>query len=226
MFKKSLNIFKGLMLSAAILFLTITVAGVKAHAEEEENWVHYEGTVTVSSALNVRTGAGTGFDQLKDETGNIIQLKPQEKVVILEDVVSDDGKVWFKVQFERDGKSYEGFATSTYIAKNEDKMITPSPLPTPTATPTPSPTPIETYETATKALSPTPKLSEDSSDGNGSGSGNSKSSILFVIFAVIAVAVVFFGLFVILGLVKSSKRKNRIRNARKVDRMKSNDQES
>ncbi|MCR5204444.1 MAG: SH3 domain-containing protein [Lachnospiraceae bacterium] len=227
MLRKQLNIFKGILLAILVVIISLSIKNVSARAEEEgESWVHYEGTVTVSSALNVRTGAGTGFDQLKDETGNIIQLKPQEEVIILEDVVSDDGKVWFKVQFDREGKTYEGFATSTYIAKKEDKQITPTPLPTPTATPTPSPTPIEEIATATKAVSPSPSLSDSDKDSDSKEGGNSKSAILFVIFAVIAVAVVFFGLFVILGLVKQNKRKNRIRNARKVDKIRSNDQEN
>lgn len=226
MFKKKLTIFRGLFLVAMALLLTGFMASVNTKAEEEgEDWVHYEGSVTVSSALNVRTGAGTSFDQVKDEAGNIIQLKPQEKVIILEDVVTDDGKVWFKVQFEREGKSYEGFASGQYIAKNEEAKITPSPLPTPTATPLPTPTQI--IETATKAPNaPTPKLSDKTETTETADNGNSKSSILFVIFAVIAVAVVFFGLFVVMGLIKQNKRKNRIRNARKVDRMRSNEQDS
>ncbi|MCR5728122.1 MAG: SH3 domain-containing protein [Lachnospiraceae bacterium] len=223
MLRKSLNLFKGLLFTIAAVLLSISIGIVNVSAEEEEDWVHYEGTVTVSSALNVRTGAGTNFDQVKDETGSVLQLKPQEKVIILEDVVSDDGKVWFKIQFERDGKPYEGFATSSYIAKNEDVKITPSPLPTPTATPTPSPTPI----TATKIPNtPTPLVTDKTDTGENTTSGNSKSSILFVIFAVIAVAIIFFGLFFVLALVKQSKRKSRIRNARKVDRMRSNEQEN
>ena len=225
MFRKQLNIFKGLLLALFVVLVSLSLANVNARAEEEgEDWVHYEGTVTVSSALNVRTGAGTSFDQLKDESGSIIQLKPQDKVIILEDVVSEDGKVWFKVQFEREGKKYEGFATSTYIAKNEDAKITPSPLPTPTATPIPTPTQI--VQTATKGPSPSPALVDNDEPSEPKEGGNSKSAILFVIFAVIAVAVVFFGLFVVLGLIKQNKRKNRIRNARKVDRMRSNDQDN
>ena len=224
MFRNKLTIFKGLILAVMASILIGFAASVDTHAEEGDDWVHYEGTVTVSSALNVRTGAGTGFDQLKDESGSIIQLKPQEKVIILEDAVTDDGKAWFKVQFERDGKTYEGFASGQYIAKNEEAKITPSPLPTPTATPLPTPTQIET---ATKAPNtPTPKLSDNTDSAQPIESGNSKSAILFVIFAVIAVAVVFFGLFVVMGLIKQNKRKNRIRNARKVDRMRSNEQEN
>jgi len=223
MSKKALSIFKSIMLAMGVVFMSLAIGAINVSAEED-NWVHYEGVVTVSSALNVRTGAGVGFDQVKDESGNIIQLKPQEKVIILEDAVSDDGKVWYKVQFQREGKTYEGFATSSFIAKDENAKITPSPTPTPTATPSPSPTPIET---ATKTpATPTQSIAELSGEEASEGSGNSKSTILFVIFAVIAVAVVFFGLLIVLGLIKQNKRKNRIRNARKVDRMRTTEQEN
>ena len=225
MLKISLGIIRGLLFSIAVLLLCVYINDTDIHAEEEgDDWVHYEGTVTVSSALNVRTGAGTSFDKLTDDTGSEIQLRPQEQVIILEDVSTDDGKVWFKVRFERDGKEYEGFASGSYIAKNEDAMITPTPLPTPTATPLPTPTAIGT---ATKApLSPSPKLDDKTEEPEKVESGNSKSSILFWIFAVVAVAIVFFGIFVVLALVKQNKRKTRIRNARKVDRMRSAEQEN
>ncbi|MBR4344596.1 MAG: SH3 domain-containing protein [Lachnospiraceae bacterium] len=226
MSKKSFIILKRLFLSLFFLTLVTAVGVVKVRAEGEDSepeWVHYEGKVTASNALNVRTGAGTNFDQLKDETGAIIQLKPQETIIILEDVVSDDAKIWYKIQFVRENKTYEGFAYGDYIAKDEEKKITPSPTPEPTATPTPSPTPI----VATKApATPTQSLADLSKEEPPAENKNSKSSILFVIFAVIAVAVVFFGLFILLGLIKQNKRKKRIHNARKVDRMRNSEQES
>ena len=222
MSEKSLIILKRVVLTLAV-FTFVMIMGATGIKAEEDDWVHYEGIVTANNALNVRAGAGTNFDQLKDETGTIIQLKPQEKVIIVEDVVSDDAKIWYKIQFDREGKTYEGFATSSYIAKDEEKKITPSPTPEPTATPSPSPTP----PLATKApATPTPSISDLTQDETTPQSTNSKSSILFVIFAVIAVAVVFFGLFIILGLVKQNKRKKRIHNARKVDRMRNSEQDN
>ena len=224
MSNKSLIIFKRVFFSMLVVALTAFIGIVNVKAEEDE-WVHYEGTVTANNALNVRTGAGTNFDQLKDETGAIIQLKPQETITILEDVVSDDAKIWFKIQFVREGKTYEGFAYGEYIAKDESKKITPSPTPEPTATPSPSPTPIIM---ATKApATPTQSIADLTSDeSKPENKSNSKSSILAVIFGVIAVAVVFFGFFIILGLIKQNKRKKRIHNARKVDRMKNSEQEN
>lgn len=223
MSKRLLTIFKGFLLTVAVVVLSVTINSIKVSAEEEGDT--YEGTVNAQNALNVREGAGTGFGQIKDESGSIIQLKPQEKVVILDEAVADDGKIWYKIQFEREGKTYKGYAYSTYIDKGE-KIVTPEPTPTPTATPEPTPTQIESA-IATKGPTPTLEAAKPDettpSDGEKSGS---KKAIIFVIFAVIAVAVLFFGLFIVLGLVKQNKRKNRIRNARKVDRMKNSEQES
>lgn len=217
--KKSV-ILKGVLLMAAFLIFALVIGSTNARADEKK----YKGKVhDVKSALNVREGAGKNYDPIKDASGNILQLKPDEEVVIIGQAVAADGTVWYNVEFERDGKKYNtGYASSNYIEKGAE--ITAPPTPTPTATPEPTPTSI----VATKApASPTPGLTDTTDNGTTEQpSGNSKKVILGVIFAVIAVAVVFFGLFIVLGLIKQNKRKNRIRNARKVDRMRNSEQEN
>lgn len=219
---KKLLVLKSVLLMAALIIFALAVGNVNVRADEKK----YKGKVhDVKSALNVRKGAGKNYDSITDESGNILQLKPDEEVVIIGQATAADGTVWYNVEFERDGKKYnEGYASSNYIEKGAE--ITEPPTPTPTATPEPTPTSIA--EVATKAPSqPTPALSDNANDGESEqGGGNPKKVILGVIFAVIAVAVVFFGLFIVLGLIKQNKRKNRIRNARKVDRMRSSEQEN
>ena len=219
---KKLFILKSVLLMAALIIFALAVGNVNAHADEKK----YKGKVhDVKSALNVRKGAGKNYDPITDASGNILQLKPDEEVVIIGEAKAADGTVWYNVEFERDGKKYsDGYASSNYIEKGAE--ITAPPTPTPTATPEPTPTSIET---ATKApATPTAPLTSSDKDNKTEepSTGNSKKVILGVIFAVIAVAVVFFGLFIVLGLIKQNKRKNRIRNARKVDRMRNNEQDN
>ena len=214
------------MVAAVLVFLVpIRSVGVKA----EDEWVHYKGKV--NSNVNVRSGNGTNYAIVKDKNGNDIQLKPDEEVIITDEVAADNGKLWYAIQFEREGTTYEGFAYAEYITKNPNEKITPSPTPTEEVTPTPEATPTQIENPiATKGPTPTLEAAKDSGDNADNATeadkGGSRNAILFVIFAVIAVAVLFFGLFIVLGLVKQNKRKNRIRNARKVDRMRNSEQES
>ena len=237
MMKKSLIILKGLLLTGIFSLLILCSSGIDVQAKknkettdvEVETWIHYNGTISgIETACNVRTGPGSSNPKLTDN-GQAIQTRRDDKVLVLGAEESDDGSTWYHIRFTRDDKEYEGYVYGEYVTVDMENPITPTPIPEPEDEPedTPLPTP-STAAIATKSpVSPTPIASSD----NGSGNNNndepkSKKGILFVIFLVIAVAAVFFGLFIILGLVKQNKRKNRIRNARKVDRMRNSEQEN
>lgn len=204
----------------AILLGMIIVFGfnhVYVSAEEDkkeetsEDWIHYEGVAT--GKVNVRTGPGEEYDKLTDINGNNIKLNAQEEVIILEDCTAKTGKVWYKISFTRDGHEYEGFSTSSYISKDLEKPITPTPEPTPEPTPTPTSTPTPT---PTVEITPTPEpLLPDNS-----ASGNSKATLKKVIIAVIVVAVVFVCSLVAYSILKRRNSKSSSSASRKVDRLK------
>lgn len=188
---------------------------------EEDNWVHYHGTVT-NNGVNVRTGAGTNFDKLQDKDGNNVQLSSQTALIILEDCVADDGKVWYKASFEKSGTTYEGFIFGEFVSKQTSDPITPSPVP---ATPTPEQM-ADTAEADTNTekpiitKTPTPIINAETADSSeDTESGNSKSTILFVIFAIIAIFAAVFIFIIVNSILKQNKKKKKSHTSRKVDRL-------
>lgn len=209
---------------AVALFVTVS-SFVSAYAEEEDegDWIHYPGIVT-GNFVNVRTGAGTKYDQLQDDAGNPVQLQGQTEVTIVDDAVADDGNVWYKVRFTKNGKSYEGFMTSSYVAKDSDKPITPSPTPSPTPAPTATATPVPVSETEVSPIEPTKKLGADLDLDDEEG-GNSKPTIMLVIFAVIAVFAIFFIFVIVNSILKQNRKKTKSHTSRKVDRLRKEQEE-
>ncbi len=212
-------IFKYILMVLAAVAV-VSVSGMTSVYAEEfddgDDWTHYPGIVT-GNYVNVRTGAGTKFDQLQDDAGNKIQLAGQTEVIIVDDAVADDGNVWYKVRFTKGGKTYEGFMTSSYVARDTDKPITPSPTPTPSPVPTATATPVPDAEIV-DAVPTQPLLTQTDADVDNK-EGNSKSKVLVIIFAVLIV----FALFIIFVLVKSflkqNNKKKKSHTSRKLDRM-------
>lgn len=93
--------------------------------------------IVTASLLNVRTGAGTSYDILKQD-GTLVQLENGTKVTIL----SSDGG-WHKVSFTFGGKKLEGYVSADYIAVEVDA----TPSPKPASTPSPSPAAYRTVTT-------------------------------------------------------------------------------
>lgn len=93
--------------------------------------------IVTASLLNVRTGAGTSYDILKQD-GTLVQLENGTKVTIL----SSDGG-WHKVSFTFGGKKLEGYVSADYIAVEVDATS----LPKPASTPSPSPAAYRTVTT-------------------------------------------------------------------------------
>lgn len=90
--------------------------GIKQTKEKFKAGNVYNGKVTgIVNGLNVRTGAGTDNDQLKDDSGNIIQLKPDEAVKVIDTDNDSNGTLWYKVRFDRNDTTYEAYVISTYL---------------------------------------------------------------------------------------------------------------
>ncbi len=173
-------------LAAAVLGFS---SGTQAGAEENaEDFVYYVGTA--NGTVNVRSGPGVEYDQLTDAAGNKIKLSAQEEIVIIGEAASSEGKIWYNIKFEREGVEYKGYATSSYVSKDESRTITPTPTPTPEPTPTPTPTPEPTPEPTAEPTPTQPLVPENTEKGN------SREEILKTILIVIGVAVV-----VLIGLI-------------------------
>lgn len=188
------------------------VSAVSVSADDDDaNWPHYPGKAT--NRVNVRSGPGEEYNKLTDSNNDYIQLLPQEEVTIIDEAKATTGTVWYKITFERNGETYTGFSTSSYIAKDDENPITPSPTPTPTVTPTPTPAP-----TAAPTNTPAPTNSLIKPD-DGSQS-NSKDSIMKAIKIVIIVAVLALAGLITFKILRDRKKSNGNATSRKVDKLK------
>ena len=143
-------------------------------AENSENDDHdaeetqYMGKST--GFANVRTGPGNSYEKLTDETGIFIQIKLDENVIVIGEAPDEDGKTWYKLQIERDHKTYTGYVFGDYIIVDRENPLTPTPtdlLPTPTPTFMPTPTSISiSTSNSTSTPTPTPTLTPTSNYDN------------------------------------------------------------
>ena len=73
--------------------------------------------------VNVRTGPGTSNAVLTDSNGARIQLYTGHKVSIEDKAMAADGAQWYKIRFDYNGASYEGYMHGSYVtidSTNED----------------------------------------------------------------------------------------------------------
>ena len=140
---------------SACLF-AMAVPGITAYAEKEPTYEltnvtssveAYVGEIDVDN-LNVRTGFGTDFERVQID-GEYVVLHDGDKVAVMSEGTSSDGKSWYEVRWVEDGVEYHGYVRGKYVKMSEERAI-PLPTPTPTATPTPE-------ATATPIATPTPK---------------------------------------------------------------------
>lgn len=106
----------------ALLFFVLFVGAMLAVNRDDGYAANQTGTVVVSSALNVRSGAGTTY-------GIIDTLSNGAKVTILQ---TQNG--WYQVSYKKaDGTSATGYVSSSYVAL--DSAATPTPTQASTSTP-------------------------------------------------------------------------------------------
>lgn len=205
------NLFKYIVFTAAFVAVVGLFGIVRVSAEDEgDSWTHYVGVA--NGTVNVRSGPGVEYDQVMDSNKKTIQLSAQEEVTIIDEAASKEGKIWYKIVFTRDGVEYTGFATSSYVSKDEERTITPSPTPSPLPTPTLSPTPTVA---PTEPVEPTKELMPEKQP-----SSNSKDSLLRAILIVIIIAIVVLIALIVLKLMRDNKSKNGNIASRKVDKLK------
>lgn len=65
--------------------------------------------------VNVRVGAGTNSDNLRDASGNKVQLRINHEVTILGSANASDGSLWYQVSFYYGGAAYTGYIHSAYV---------------------------------------------------------------------------------------------------------------
>lgn len=210
-FNKSFSsLIKYIVAALAVLAVFATVGTFEVRADEEPEWTYYYGVA--NGTVNVRSGPGVEYDHVIDANKKTIQLNAQEEVIIIGESASAEGKIWYNIKFVRDGVEYTGFSTSSYVSKDDSRMITPSPTPTPSPSPSPSPTPTVA---PTKEVEPTQALVPEQTE-----SSNSKDDLLKIILIVIVIAI-----FILVGIIVykmySSKKAEKVSVAsRKVDKLK------
>ncbi|MCR5829423.1 MAG: SH3 domain-containing protein [Lachnospiraceae bacterium] len=220
--KRSLNgLFKIILVFIGICL--IYTINAKAGVEDYE-YPHYVGVATAT--VNVREGAGVAFDQVTDASGKNIQLSTGDEVEILDEKKADDGIVWYHIAFTQKGVEYIGFSTSSYLAKDDDRVITPPP------TPTPVPVEDEVVDTPANEVTPDNKAEnenvrpdafekEDKTTDSENKEEEESSSMGWTVFwLLVIVTIIFFGLYLVLKYIKNKKEGQSPSPSRKVERFK------
>lgn len=93
-----------------------------------------KGTISVSSVVNVRKGAGTDNAVLQDSSGKNIQLADGHEVTVLETVNAKndtENKTWYKIKFTYSGKEYTGYVATQFVTvtPNEQDYTMPEGVP-------------------------------------------------------------------------------------------------
>lgn len=65
--------------------------------------------------VNIRTGAGTSCDYLRNPSGNKIQLNTNHEVAILGSANASDGSLWYQISFYYEGTTYTGYVHSEFV---------------------------------------------------------------------------------------------------------------
>ena len=215
------------LLKITLMFLGLClIFTVQAKADEEEyEYPHYVGVATAT--VNVREGAGVNFDQVTDDSGKKIQLSTGDEVEILEERKADDGIIWYHITFTQKGNTYTGFSTSTYVAKDPEKVITPTPTPSPE--PVEEVTPVDPLDEPSKdsgsdqegKKAKDPLAEDDASEEEPEEEEESKGSIIWtVVWVLLLLSVVFFAFFVVLNYIRHRAQGQPSTPARKVEKLK------
>lgn len=127
----------------------------------------YVGTVNIGE-LNVRTGFGADYDQIKIN-GEYLVLDEDDEVAVMSVGKASDGNDWYEVRWVEDGIEYHGYVRGKYVTMSDRKaepLPTPSPEPTATPVPTETPEPTDAPEpTGVPAITPEPGDGEEEEDG-------------------------------------------------------------
>ena len=110
-----------------------------------------------SKKVNIRKAAGDKAAYLKNEEGNIISLKKDKAVNIIDQTIVG-GVKWYRISFKVSGKSYKGYVPAHQVGfrgENTESTATPTPTPKPTPKPTKAPEPTPTPK-PTQAPTPSP----------------------------------------------------------------------
>lgn len=131
--KKTVKYIAAMLCAALIAPSSIGAIGdigtiVRVNAAE----IPVEGICTANE-LNLRSGAGTEFDQIKFGGKNAVLVKDQ-KVTIL-----SEKNGWYQVKAKFGSESVTGYCLGTYIKVTKTATPTPTPTATPKATATPTP---------------------------------------------------------------------------------------
>lgn len=85
------------------------------------------GVVSGATSLNIRSGPGTDYDNIKARDGSAITLPNGYSVTILEEKEDEEDEeyIWYRVSFTYDGEVHEGYALSNYIKPRTTAVSSP-----------------------------------------------------------------------------------------------------
>lgn len=103
--------YHAVMLAAFFLALA---AGIYLYVP---SYAASSGVISGATSLNIRSGPGTGYENITDSNGSGITLPNGYNVNILEEVADrdDSSLIWYRISFTYDGGVHEGYALSNYI---------------------------------------------------------------------------------------------------------------
>ena len=186
------------MLGIGICLFTAAVPAAAVYAATEPTYEYTELTAQIEAyvgqvntdGLNVRTGCGASYEQVKYNGKNVV-LNKGDKVAIMSVAKSSEGNDWYEIRWINNGVEYNGYVRGKYVTKSEERAV-PLPTPTPEATPTPEVTPTPTPEPtlAPEISTPMPtEVPKTPSKENSGGFSIGKGLGIIVLLLIIAAAV-------------------------------------
>ena len=106
----------------AVMLVAAVFAGLAGGKKVSYAYDEKAAIIKVNSSVNVRTGAGTGNEELRtqalpDQEGQKVQLSNGKEVTIIDEAPATDGSLWYKIRFTyTDNNQYEGFVRSDFVA--------------------------------------------------------------------------------------------------------------
>ena len=132
-----------------------TTAGGETPAGEtpaqEEPFQERNAVVSATAAINVRNDAGATFP-------SVANLQPNTPVVVIGETTAADGAKWYKIRYDENGASKEGFVLAAFLTVDEQSAAQTDPA-----------TPANPADPTTTPGTPQQPVTEDPASGDNSG---------------------------------------------------------
>ncbi|MBQ6734273.1 MAG: SH3 domain-containing protein [Lachnospiraceae bacterium] len=128
---------------------------------EEQPFQERNAVVSATAAINVRNDAGATY-------ASVANLQPNTPVVVIGETTAADGAKWYKIRYDENGTSKEGFVLAAFLTVDEQSAAQPDPG-----------TPANPADPTTTPGTPEQPVTEDPSSGDNSGMMGQQYTVVY-----------------------------------------------